>query len=379
MIEYIVTILTYALPFLFVFMLVVVVHELGHFLIARWNGVYVETFSIGMGKELFSWRDSHDTKWRLALLPLGGYCKMRGEQDGVIDTTQTKDLEQEAASAEYKNSCYDNKNVYARIAIASAGPIANFVLAIFIFWGIFLTFGMKQAIPEVAHVNKGSPAAVAGFQTGDGILSINDEKITNASHVVRIVSFAIGESLKIKVDRGGVEKTLFAVPRLTEVGDGFGGKQKTGALGVQLAEKEIGRVPLGVFSSLGASVERVGMVFNLTFSYLWQLALGKQDSSQLGGPIRIIKISSDFASQGFVALLGLAALLSISLGIINLFPIPVLDGGHILFYIIEAVKGSPLSQNVQENAMRVGMVLVLLLMVFVTVNDVVHLGLFGEG
>jgi regulator of sigma E protease len=376
MIEYLTTILGYALPFLFVFMIVVVIHELGHFFVARWNGVYVEAFSVGMGKEIYARHDSQGTKWRLALLPLGGYCKMRGEQDGLVEHTQEENIEAPISTEEYKNSCYDNKGVYARMAIASAGPIANFVLAIFIFWGIFFTFGMKQAIPEVHSVHAGSPAAAAGFIPGDAILSINDEKVANAGDVVRIVSFASGERLNIKVDRGGAEKILFAVPRLTEVSDNFGGKQKTGALGIELTEKEIGRVPLGISSSLIASVEHVGMVVNLTFSYLWQLVAGKQDASQLGGPIRIVKISSDVAEQGFVALLGLTALLSISLGIINLFPIPVLDGGHILFYIIEAVKGSPLSQAAQAGAMRVGLVLILLLMVFVTVNDIVHLGIF---
>ena len=161
--EYIYSVLGYALPFLFIFTLVVFIHELGHFLVARWNGVFVETFSIGMGKELYSWCDSYGTKWRLALFPVGGYCKMRGEQDGVIDQEQTKDFAQEASSQEYRDSCYDNKSAYARIAIASAGPIANFILAIAILWGIFFTFGVRQVAPEVSSVSTGSAAEEAGF------------------------------------------------------------------------------------------------------------------------------------------------------------------------------------------------------------------------
>lgn len=357
-------------------------HELGHFFLARWNGVFVETFSMGMGKELFSWQDKLGTKWRIALLPLGGYCKMRGENDGLTNDKNNKDDQSklDTNSAEYLNTCYEKKGVYARIAIAAAGPIANFLLALVIFWGIFFTFGIRQIIPEVGEVMQGGAAIEAGFKKGDSILAINNKKTIFPGDVQRMVSLSIGKKLLVDIERDGKLLQLFTVPRLGEVSDGLGGTQKTGALGIGLIEREVGRIKLGVFDSMVESASRVGMVINVTFTYLGQIITGKQDSSNLSGPIRIVQISSQLANQqGIVALLGLAAILSISLGIINLFPIPVLDGGHILFYIIEAVKGSPLSEKIQEHAMRVGIVMIFALMVFVTLNDVVHLGLFSAG
>lgn len=378
MIEYVMAVLSYAVPFLFVFTMVVFFHELGHFLVARWNGVFVETFSIGMGKELVSRTDRYGTKWRLALFPLGGYCKMRGEEDGL--TEQPDNTGMDTSSPVYKNSCYDNKNPYQRIAIASAGPIANFILAIVILWGVFFIFGARQAQPEIVSVQPNSPALAAGLRAGDVVLSINDKMVYGVGDITRLVGFSVGEEVRVKVVRAGAELVLLATPKLGEISDSLGGKQITGTLGIVVSEKEITRKNLGLFSALGASVLQVGQVFNLTFTYLGQLVVGKQDSSQLSGPIRIVKLTGDFnAQKGFTALLVLAAMLSISLGIVNLLPVPMLDGGHIVFYIIEAVKGSPLSEAVQGHAMRVGMFLILCLMVFVTLNDIVHLGWLGAG
>ena len=378
MIETFSSILGYALPFLFIFTLVVFIHELGHFLVARWNGVFVETFSIGMGKELFHRNDSYGTRWRIALFPIGGYCKMRGEQDGLIEEQLTKNASsQDASSQEYKSSCYDNKSVYERMAIASAGPVANFVLAIAIFWGIFFIFGVRQVSSEVSEVFKGSVAEAAGFQKGDLILSINDESVSAPGDVSRLVSLSVGERLAIRIEREGKQGVLFAVPRLGEVSNRMGGTYTTGAIGIGLIEKEIGRQHVGLFSSFGHSVGHFGKVIGVTFTYLGQLIIGKQDASNLSGPVRIIQIASKSAGEGFISLLALAAVLSISLGIMNLLPIPVLDGGHILFYIIEAIKGSPVSERAQQHAMRVGLVLIFALMLFVTLNDFIQLGLLG--
>jgi len=376
MIEMLSTILTYAVPFLIVFTLVVFFHELGHFLIARWNGVHVEVFSIGMGREIVGREDSHQTRWKLSWLPLGGYCKMRGEQDGMPSGLVAAPQSQEDKEA-FRQTCFNHQSVYARIAITAAGPIANFLLAIVIFWLLFFTIGLRIVPPQISQVLPNSPAQEAGLKAGDIIRAVDGEIIESASDTRRIFSLAVGTPLQVEVERAGAIQSFSITPRLGDMDDGLGGKQRMGMVGVQFANVEQIH-SLGLFSSLSESLKRTWMVTSLTISYLGQLVLGKQDMSNLMGPVRIVQTSSRALDKGIIALIVLAAILSISLGIVNLLPIPILDGGHILFYLIEIAKGSPVSEQAQEYAMRFGFVLLIGLMLFVTFNDVSYLGWFSD-
>ncbi len=376
MFEFLMALPGYILPFLFVLTTVVFFHELGHFLVARWCGVYVEAFSIGFGREIFGWNDRHGTRWKVAWLPLGGYVKMLGEEDDMLGgltggESDVPNLEsQSSVKRARQEGCYNKKNVYARLAISSAGPFANFILAVVVFWGIFSVAGIRVVFPQVETVVAGSAAEAAGFQTGDIIRFLDGREIDNFLDIQRAVLMSAGTALVFEVERGGEMKRIVATPLLSDIKDNFGNSHRAGVLGI--GSTQVSTRLLGPVDALVEGVERMVYVSSATLSYLGQLVVGDQGVSNLAGPLRIAHISS-LAADNWIALLSLVGVLSVSLGILNLLPIPVLDGGHILFYLIEAIKGSPLSERVQEYSMRAGMVLLLGLMVFVMVNDVLHL------
>ena len=362
--------------FLFVLTVVVFFHELGHFLIARWAGVKVLTFSLGFGPELAGFNDRHGTRWRISAVPLGGYVKFFGD-DSEASTPDVETLG--AMSAEEQAGSFHHKKVGPRAAIVAAGPIANFLLAIVIFAGMALYYGKPSTIPRVDGIQADSAAAAAGFEVGDVVISIDGSAIESFADMKRIVSMNPGSQLVFKVKRGNAVIPLSATPLLQEEKDAFGNSHKVGMLGIQHTPQPgdpKNATPVGYLESLKIGVEQVWFIIDGTFKFVASLFAGVGSTGDLGGPLRIAQLSGQAASLGFQYLLQLCAALSVSIGLLNLFPVPLLDGGHLLFYSVEAVRGRPLSPRAQEMGSRIGLGLVLMLMVFVTYNDILHLAPF---
>ena len=363
--------LGYLVPFLFVLTIVVFVHELGHFLVGRWCGVDVKVISIGFGRELFGFNDKHGTRWRFALIPLGGYVKFSGD----ADASSTPDGEAVAhMSREERERSFPAQSVAERAAIVAAGPIANFLLAIAIFAVTAYSFGKPVLAPRVEMVTAGGAAERAGLKAGDLILKVEDREIKSFSDLQRQISTRPSEPLPVTFERDGATMVLTVTPDLVETSSPLG-KQRLGIIGVQASSKPSDWTTqhFGLVESLKLGVSETWFVVERTYDYLAKLIKGKESTDQLSGPIRIAQVSGMVASSGgLLALINLAAILSVSIGLMNLFPVPMLDGGHLMFYAIEAVRGRPLSERAQEIGFRVGLGLVLMLMLFVTWNDLVH-------
>ncbi len=366
----------YLLPFLFVLTIVVFIHELGHFLVGRWCGVGVTAFSIGFGPELVGWNDRHGTRWKISAIPLGGYVKFAGD----INATSTPDPETLARMTPAERAVsFHHQAVGKRAAIVAAGPVANFLLAILVFAGIAFIGGRSVLAPRIEVVQAGSAAERAGFQPGDLVRSINGRTIASFADMQRIISASAGDALSVAVDRGGAPVTLSATPDIRETETPFG-KQRIGLLGLQGSKdpNDVQRVTYGPVEALGVGVHETWYVVERTFDYLGKLIVGRESADQLSGPIRIAQVSGQVATMGGIAaLISLVAVLSVSIGLINLFPIPLLDGGHLLFYAIEAAIGRPLSERAQEIGFRIGLAIVVMLMLFATWNDIVHLSSSG--
>ncbi|MFD1694163.1 RIP metalloprotease RseP [Roseibium aestuarii] len=362
----------YLVPFLFVLTIVVFFHELGHFLVARWCGVRVVTFSVGFGRELFGFNDAKGTRWRLSLIPLGGYVKFAGDDNAA----SVPDRERIAAmSAQEREGAFVAKPVAQRAAVVAAGPIANFILAIVIFATIFFSFGKMITAPLVDQVQPGSAAEAGGLQTGDLILTVDGRQIEAFSDLQRIVSVSADRTLAMTVDRAGAVVELSVTPQARVVRDNFGNEQRIGLLGVSRSpsQDDVKVKNYGLVEAVVAGTQETWFIAERTLSYLGGVITGRESADQLGGPIRVAQVSGQVATQGVMALLSLAAVLSVSIGLINLMPVPMLDGGHLVFYLAEALQGKPLSERVQDIGFRIGMGIVLLLMVFATWNDVLHL------
>lgn len=362
----------YIIPFLFVLTIVVFFHELGHFLVARWNGVKVLTFSLGFGPELIGFNDRHDTRWKISAIPLGGYVKFFGDESEA-STPSSESLS--AMSPEEKKVSFHHKPVAARAAIVAAGPIANFILAIVIFTALFTFFGKPSTTAQVDTVQSGSAAAAAGFQPGDVIKTIDGSVIDSFSDMQRIVGTRAGEQLVFGVKRGDSIVELKATPELKEIKDNFGNVHRLGVLGITRATAagEVTTERVNPAAAFVLGVKETWFVVDRTIAYIGGVFTGREAADQVGGPLRIAQISGQVATIGLTALIHLAAVLSISIGLLNLFPVPLLDGGHLLFYAFEAVRGRPLSERAQEMGFRIGLGLVLMLMVFATYNDILHL------
>jgi regulator of sigma E protease len=362
----------YIIPFLFVLSLVVFFHELGHFLVGRWCGVRILVFSIGFGPEIIGFNDRYGTRWKISAIPLGGFVKFFGD-DNVASVSSSARLAgmDEAARAE----CFVFQPVRARAAIVVAGPLANFILAIAIFAGIFMLYGKQTMSARVDAVQPDSAAATAGFQPGDLVLAIDGHSVESFADMQRIVSASADETLAVTVERNGATLTLKAVPALKEVKDTFGNVHRIGILGISrsMAAADMKLQPVPPPRAVWMGIEETWFVVERTLSYVGGVVVGREAADQLGGPIRIAQMSGQVATMGFVALLHLAAVLSVSIGLLNLFPIPLLDGGHLLFYGIEAMRGRPLSERAQEVGFRIGLAIVLMLMIFATFNDIIHL------
>ncbi|HJZ43494.1 MAG TPA: RIP metalloprotease RseP [Hyphomicrobiaceae bacterium] len=356
------------LPFLFVLTVVVFVHELGHFLVARWSGVKIKAFSIGFGREIFGFNDRHGTRWRFAWIPLGGYVKFLDDENSASATSRAA---LERMSPSEREGAFQSKSLAARSAIVAAGPIANFLLAIVIFAFTFTVVGVHITAPRVDELVPDGAAAAAGFKSGDLIVSIDGQPIETFSEMQRIVSASADRELTFEVSRAGRILTLKAIPARREISDRFGNKLRVGVIGIRrnATQQEWQYKRYGPIESLGLGVKETFFIITRTLSYLQDVVTGREAGDQLGGPLRIAEISGQVASLGFMALLNLTAVLSVSIGLINLFPVPLLDGGHLLFYAIEALRGKPLSERAQEVSFRIGLAIVLLLLVYTTYQD----------
>ncbi len=365
------TLLGYLVPFLFILTIVVFVHELGHFLVARWCGVGVKVFSIGFGPEIFGFYDRHGTRWRVAWIPLGGYVKFIDDENAASAGQKSLD----SMSEEDRENSFQGKSLAQRAAIVAAGPAANFIFAILIFMGIFSIFGERITAPKVDDVTAGSAAERAGFKPGDLVTIIDGSAIDNFADMQRIVATSPDRPLNFVVDRGGANVALTAIPERKEITDRFGNTFKVGLLGIKRSASPedwtLERHDPATAFVMG--VKECYFVVSRSLGYLYDVVAGREDADQLGGPLRIAQVSGQVATAGFLALLNLAAIISVSIGLINLFPIPMLDGGHLLFYGIEAVRGKPLSETTQEIGFRIGLAFVLMLMIFATWNDLIHL------
>jgi regulator of sigma E protease len=361
----------YVVPFLFVLTIVVFFHELGHFLVARWAGVKVLTFSLGFGPELAGFNDKHGTRWKLSAIPLGGYVRFFGDESEASTADSAKLA---AMTDEERQGSFHHKKLGPRAAIVAAGPIANFILAVVIFAGLFTFYGRPNATARVDKVMEGSAAAVAGFQSGDLVTAIDGTTIGNFSDMQRIVSTEAGRQLAFTVKRGDASLTLQATPELKEIKDNFGNVHKLGVLGITRSNAPgdvlTERVDPATAVWLGA--KETWFVIDRTLAYVGGVFVGREAADQVGGPLRIAQISGQVATIGLAALIHLTAVLSVSIGLLNLFPVPLLDGGHLLFYAVEAIRGRPLSERAQEMGFRIGLGLVLMLMVFATYNDILH-------
>jgi len=361
------------LRFIVVLTVVVFIHELGHYLVARWNGVDCEAFSIGFGPELFGWNDKNNCRWKVCAVPLGGYVKFLGDANSA-SMPDFEDDEGPQLTEREKAGRFEHKRISQKAAVVAAGPIANFILAIVIFAGSFYFVGRYVSDPVISEVLADSAALEAGFQKGDIIKEIDGNAIKSFSDVPRIVTPNHGIELLFTVNRAGKDIDIAVTPRLTEREDRFGTKQKVGMLGISSNRQDanVRKKEYGLIESVSAGVSETYFVIARTLQYIKGIFTGRESVDQISGPIGIANTVNDFWSEGTQNVILLTAILSVSIGLLNLFPIPILDGGHLVFYAYEAVFGKPVNAKVQEIAFRIGFMLLIGLMIFATNNDVVR-------
>lgn len=348
--------------FLVVLGVLVFVHEMGHYLAARWRGIHVEAFSIGFGRAITQWTDRLGTVWKLSWLPLGGYVKLHGQE-------QPADASPEDRAAWIAGRTFHEKSVVSRAIVVAAGPVANFLLAIVLFTGLFAAIGRPESIPVFSDVVEGGPAASAQLQKGDRVLSIDGTTVQRFEDIRRLVADAPDRTVDIAIERNGQPQT---VP--VHIGVKEQGRSRIGFLGVAGAQGAYQK--MGPVQAVGAGVTQTWDVMVQTLQSFGQMLSGSRGAEELGGPLRIAQMSGQVAQLGIPSLISFIALLSINLGLINLFPIPILDGGHLVFYAIEAARGRPLPPRAQRAGFRAGAALLGTLFIFATWNDLTHLGLF---
>ncbi len=364
------------LTFLIGITILVFVHEFGHYIVARWCKVRVEIFSVGFGKEIFGWTDKNGTRWKIASIPLGGYVKMFGEGDAIIRDEDSQS-EREMTEAERKVSFY-HKRLSHRAYIVAAGPAINFIFAILAFAILFFAVGVPTPVNDkqlsvVGSVLPNSPAYHSGFSAGDKILAINGNDILYFAELKKIVEASAGQKLSVKILRGKKEKILNVIPKPTDIK--IDSQYKTvGRLGITGDPGELVNIKQGFSEALLNGCVKTYEFSKRILVFVGNIFIGKESTSELGGILRIADISGKVADQGFANYISFLAILSINLGLINLFPIPMLDGGHLAFYFFEALRGKPLAEKTQEYGLRVGFALVIALFLFVTWNDFINLG-----
>ena len=364
--------LNWGFPFLVALTILVFFHELGHFWVARLAKVRVEVFSVGFGAELFGWNDKAGTRWKIGVIPLGGYVKMFGQSDlpGGEDEDRPPLTDKEKAVS------FQHKTLAQRTAIVAAGPIANFLLSVVLIACLMATFGAARPYAGVGEMMPGSAAAEAGFEAGDRIVSIDGEAVEWFSDLVRIVSVQPEMLLKIKVRRGDDEFVLTATPKRHQQPGAEGKTVEIGLLGVRYDPQQMHYERQNPLMAVWLGIQQTASLTEKTLSFLGQVISGRQSTEVIGGPLRIVQYAGITFQSGIENFILFLAVLSINLGLINLFPIPILDGGHLLFFAVEAIRGRPLGPQAQEYGFRFGLILVLILMVFVTWNDLVQLRVF---
>lgn len=347
------------LAFLVVLGVLIFIHEMGHYVAARWRGVHVDAFSIGFGRAIASWHDRRGTEWKLSWIPLGGYVKLHGQ-------APNEELPEAQRTIERVGQTFHDKPVGDRAIIVAAGPIANFLLAILLFAGLYGIHGVPRGLTAVAAVTQGSPAERSGILPGDVILALDGQRISRFEEVQRHIQPRADQRVVIRVQRAGAELELEAVPEASRGRDG----QSIGILGLQGGQARMER--LGVFEALWAGTLQTADVSWSTLYGIGEMIAGTRSARDLGGPIRIAEVSGQAATLGLPALINLMALLSVSLALLNLFPVPMLDGGHLLFYSVEAIRGRPLPPRILEFGFRAGFAVLIGLFLFATWNDVAH-------
>lgn len=359
------------LSFILVIGPLVFVHEMGHFLVARWFGVKVDAFSIGFGREMIGWTDRLGTRWKIGWLPLGGYVRFAGDMNGAsVEDAQWRNL-----PPDERARVFHAKPLGQRALIVLAGPIANLIAAVLILAGFAFAYGEPTRPPVIAAVMQDSPAARAGLAPGDRIVEVNGRTISIFQDIYPLVQDRPGMTLNIVYRRSGQERTALMTPSIVVSKDRFGNEYRIGRIGIVPVAEEMVR-GLNFGQSLVSGVERTGAIIDRMATGIWQVITGRRSVAELGGPIKIAKVSGEAAELGWQPFLYLAALISINLGFINLLPVPMLDGGHLTFYAVEAVQRRPVSPRTMEIAFRSGMYALLALMLFVTLNDLASLGLW---
>lgn len=353
----------YLIPFLIILSIVVFVHEYGHYRVARACGVRVEVFSIGFGPELFGFTDRRGTRWKFAAVPLGGYVKMLGDADATSTLPDTAAVGDPAS--------FPAQTVGRRAAIVAAGPLANFLFAILLLAVLFVLSGRPFTPPELGAVQPESPAAAAGLEPGDRVIAVDGRPVASFEELQTIVRASPGQPLSFTILRRGQQLVLTVTPSLSELTDRFGNVHRIGLIGVSRAGVEFRKSGPG--EAVVEAVFETGRIIGGTLKGLFEMIVGARGTQELGGPLRIAQMSGEIAKDGMVPALWFTAVLSINLGLINLFPIPMLDGGHLALYAVEAARGRPLTERSQEIAFRFGLAMVLSLMLFATWNDLVHL------
>ena len=368
--------MNYIIPFLILITIVVFIHEYGHYYFAKKYGVGITDFSIGFGGEIFGWNDKSGTRWKICWIPLGGYVKFFGDRNVFSETEQQEVINK--YNDEDRKKLFILKPIYQRSIIVAAGPLANFVLAILIFIIINMFVGKDMTPAIINEVQEDSQAFVAGMKKNDKIISIDNKKVESILEVSIFINISTAETIEFIVLRNDQEISLLVRPNLIDGKDSLGNLVKKRMIGIKLAplNNKFQKQPLGPSKAIYYSVKEVWFVIVTSLNYLGKMIIGSADTSQLGGPIKIAKITGQVAEHGVIPFLSIMAYISISLGLINLFPIPMLDGGHLMFYLIEKILGRPLSQKTQEGFFRIGLFLLFSLMFFVTFKDLKDLGLF---
>tara|TARA_Y100001970_G_scaffold234050_1_gene292143 strand:+ start:3304 stop:4410 length:1107 start_codon:yes stop_codon:yes gene_type:complete len=362
--------MSFIIPFIILITIVVFVHEYGHYYFARKYGVGVTDFSIGFGKEIFGFNDKNGTRWKFCLIPLGGYVKFYGDRNVFSQEEQQEILKKYNKSDQ--NKLFTLKPLHQRALIVFGGPLANFLLAILIFTSIYMFIGKDFTQPKIDKITIDGPADKAGLKKNDIILAIDNNKILSIREVSTFINTSSSSTINITVLRNDREINFKTDTKVIETKDAFGNSIKKKIVGISIipATNEINQKKLGPISAIYYSIYEIWFVTKTTLSYVGSMIVGKADTSQLGGPIKIAKISGQVAEFGLLAFVTTIAYISISLGLINLFPIPLLDGGHLMFYLFEKILGRPLSQKTQEGFFRIGLFLLVSLMLFTTFNDI---------